>query len=62
MATVDLAPNHPTVHHNPNGFSTTFIVLPLYSLVLTVNTVMLTVIALVTIFTIELFVLTLIIR
>ena len=57
---VFLAPDHPTVAHHANGSPTTFIVLPLYHTLYLVNRVML--IAIVTICTLQLFVLTLIIR
>jgi len=56
-----LALDHPTVAHHSNGFPTTFIVLPLYSTLDSVNTRMLAII-IVVICTLQLFALTLIIR
>ena len=57
---VDLSQATPTVDHHAKGFPTLCIVLPYYEPYLHLNTFMLTVICLVTICTLELFVLTLI--
>ena len=57
---VDLGRGYPTVCHHAKGFLTLSIVLPYYEPYLHLNTFMLTVICLVTICTLELFVLTLI--
>ena len=57
---VDLSWDDPTVGHHAKGFLTLSIVQPYYEPYLHLNTFMLTVICLVTICTLELFVLTLI--
>ena len=57
---VDLSQGYPTVCHHANRSLTVSIVLPYYEPYLHLNTFMLTVICLVTICTLELFVLTLI--
>ena len=56
----DLSQGYPTALHHAEGFPTLSIVLPYYEPYLHLNTFMLTVICLVTICTLELFVITLI--
>ena len=57
---VDLSQGDPTVHHHAKGFLTHSIVWPYYSLLYDLNIIMLTIMCIVTIVTVQSFVITLI--